>query len=258
MKNKIKKYNIGAVDIRVKKNFKYIKNGSNKIMIIFQSAGRIPKVELGKKISKNKLAKYHSKLNYHRLSENKNYDYLYVIDNYNYSYGFYTIDHQNIVTNMIVIKINEYISNYDEVYTFGTSKGGSAAIIFGNLIKKCDYIYSGVPIINQELYIKKYLPMLEEEILTNKFTRYLLSNLTQDLLRNTKVNTIIFTGENDFQYEILKETHLPNNVKLYIDTTGKKHSEIIFDNLDFIYNCIFADDKKDIFRRKNSELKFPN
>lgn len=252
-KKKLVKY---PIEDRIKDNLKYINNGTNKLMIVFQSAGRIPKEKLGTELSIKELKKYHSRLNYRKLMENKQYDYLYVMDNYNNSYGFYTVSDNYIITDAIVQEINAYLEGYEEVITFGTSKGGSAAIIFGNLIDKCDYIFSGVPILDQEQYIKNYMPVICEELIKTDIASFLLKNMAKELLAKTTIKTIIFTGVNDVQYNVLKSLELPENVQIQLDRTDKKHNEIIYDNIEYIYEYLYYEDKSK--KMQDEYLKFPD
>lgn len=229
---------------KINSNFKLIDNNSNKLMIIFQSAGRVPDELFCQNLSYSDLDKYHNRLNYGKLASDKMYNYLYVKDNYNYAYGYYITDQGMIIIEALKNAINEIIAPYDEVYTFGTSKGGAAAIIYGNLINKCNHIIAGVPIIDQFDYIKNNQPVLLDEVASGKIAENLLKTQVSDTLKNGKVNTLIISGKSDIDYAHLSEDKIGSKVKVLLADDTLKHTPIVLENIDFMYACLYVKDKE--------------
>ena len=142
--------------------YKFIDNGSGILIIMFQSVGQIPKDQfkniLENTVSDEEIEKYHSKYNYMKIvRENPQFDYLFVQDYYSRSYGWYLVDSGKFIFNELNDDLEEFTKKYEYVYAFGSSKGGSGALIYGNLNKYITHTFALVPQIEIAKFVNQTL-----------------------------------------------------------------------------------------------------
>ncbi|HDR7796374.1 TPA: hypothetical protein QCY03_000106 [Bacillus tropicus] len=248
---------------------KLINNNSRKLTIIFQSAGRIPEPILDKillkQISREEVSLYHQRYNWGKIATNKETDYLFLEDYFSDSYGWYMIDSGKD----IIEEFNQQLSNfieqhhYEEVITFGSSKGGTGALLYGLLNPKITTVFSVVPQINSIKYINKHMHKYKSlffpksDISLEKRLDEIFYN--PELYKNdTHKNTTIYfyTGLGDDQFnEILNfQNFLVGKVKsstLIINSTQKKHTPLVVDNVAFIHELLHALETKNKISNKN-------
>lgn len=232
-------------------NYKLVRNSSKKLIIVFQSAGRIPKEVLDRllieDVSSSEVENYHKKYNWFDFTQIKEFDYLFIEDFYNNSYGWYMIDNSNIIIEQINQSLLECISKYeyDDVIAFGSSKGGTAALLYGLINPKINKVFSVVPQINSIKYIHKHMTKYEKLILNNasESTLTQIDNIfyNENIIYNEHskdTNIYIYTGIKDDQfYELIKlnkEVLSKKRTTLIINNSLKKHTKLVTENYEFI------------------------
>lgn len=238
---------------------KFISNNNNKkLIIIFQSAGRIP-MDIFPKIKNNQVTdsevkQYHKKYNW--LKFTKKYigaDFLIIEDYYSKSYGWYMLDQGEFIYEKLNKEISSFLEqrNYRKVIAFGSSKGGTGALLYGMLNKHITHVFAMVPQIKVATYINKYYTEYRDLFFGENFTEQKVTQidslLFSDKVKLNQKNTIfyIYTGINDDQFNdilkysnYLKEITKSNN--LIINISEEKHSPIVTNNTDFVYNLLEA------------------
>ncbi|KMP28798.1 hypothetical protein [Bacillus wiedmannii] len=248
---------------------KLINNNSQKLTIIFQSAGRIPDHILDKillkQTSREEVALYHQKYNWIKIATNKETDYLFLEDFFSDSYGWYMIDSGKDIIEEFNHQLSEFIEqhHYKEVITFGSSKGGTGALLYGLLNPKITTVFSVVPQINSIKYINKYMNKYKSLFFPKPDTS-LEKQLDEifynpELYKNdTHKNTTIYfyTGLGDDQFnEILKfQNFIVEKVKsstIIINSSQKKHTPLVVDNVAFIEDLLHALENNNKISNKN-------
>lgn len=238
-------------------NYELVCNNSKQLIILFQSAGRIPKEVLDKlligEVSTSEINNYHKKYNWFDFTQNEEYDYLFIEDFYNNSYGWYMIDNSNIIIQKINQSLLELINNngYENVIAFGSSKGGTAALLYGLINPKINRVFSVVPQINSIKYIHKHMNKYKNLILRNapESTLKEIDNIFyNDNIINNKhskdTNIYIYTGIKDDQFNELvklnKDVLCKKRVTLIINNSLKKHTKLVTENYEFIKNMLYS------------------
>lgn len=233
--------------------YKLVQNGSDKLVIVFQSAGRLSTEDLDKilenKISEEDVKERHKKYNWMKLSSNKYADFLYIEDYYSKAYGWYMVD--NGVN--IIKKINDEITlfikenNYKEVTTFGSSKGGTAALLYGIINENIKNVFALVPQIEVISYLDKYMKKYKTLLFPKDDKKFEdeLNNIFfyKELYLNFKSNVYIYTGlnDNDFNNVIKLDNYIKKNfrsINTIINISNKKHTPLVVDNTKFIYEML--------------------
>lgn len=235
---------------------KFIDNNSDNLIIVFQSAGRVPleviKSYLQNETTEKEIAEYHKKYNFYNFQKYIGQaDYYYIEDHYSGIYGWYVSDFGKSVIEKIQEEIKKVATkkHYKIVMTFGSSKGGSGAIIHGLVSPYVNKVVALVPQINMTSYLDKHMPFLESLIFrdeTNEINRVTMSNLSNfinfmDI--KTKKTVFLYTGVLDEQFNDLMAflNNLTNKLvstTLIVNTEKKKHSPIVTDNIEFIRELI--------------------
>ena len=235
---------------------KLIDNNSSNLTIIFQSAGRIS-IELFDNILEgkaetNEVKKAHEKYTWFKFSNDVYSDYYYIEDYYSESYGWYMFDKGKSIFNDINKEITELIKKkgYKNVTTYGSSKGGTGALLFGLINPLINNVFSLVPQIHVIKYINKKLPKYkklffpeENQEIENYFEQIFFN---EDLYLEKNIqdtNLFFYTGINDEQVEdllklfhSLEKRNINNNI--IINSSFKKHNDIVMDNVPFIKSAL--------------------
>lgn len=248
---------------------KLINNNSRKLTIIFQSAGRIPEDILDKillkQISREEVASYHQRYNWGKITTSKDTDYLFLEDYFSDSYGWYMVDSGKDIIAEFNQHLSEFIDQhqYEEVITFGSSKGGTGALLYGLLNPKITTVFSVVPQINSIKYINKHMNKYkslffpEPDAAMEKHLDNIFYNPKLYKDNHHKNTTIYFyTGLGDDQFnEILEFQHyLTGKVKsntIIINSSQKKHTPLVVDNVAFIHDLLLALETKQKISNKN-------
>ena len=235
---------------------KYVDNGSDKLIIVFQSAGRVPQEAissyLNNDITDEEIRRYHEKYNWFNWTKKiEEADFYYIEDHYSGIYGWYLSDFGKNIIGTIQEEIKKVVSKkkYQMVISFGSSKGGTGALIHGLLSPYISKVFSLVPQIDINEYVNKHLPMLKPLIYADNresINENIMSDINNfiDPLNITRKKTIFFyTGVSDEQFKETKrfsEKIASDKVSstLIINVEKKKHSPMVMDNVDFIENLL--------------------
>ncbi len=235
---------------------KYIDNGSDKLIIVFQSAGRVPQEAitsyLNQEITDDEIGHYHEKYNWFNWTKKiEEADFYYIEDHYSGIYGWYISDFGKNIINDVQEEIKSVVSKkkYQMVITFGSSKGGTGALIHGLLSPYVGKIFSLVPQINITEYIDKHLSMIKPLIYAenqdniNDSTMNDINNFINPLNITRRKTIFFYTGVSDEQFKETKqfsEKIANGNVSstLIINVEKKKHSPMVMDNVEFIENLL--------------------
>lgn len=235
---------------------KFVDNNAQNLIIVFQSAGRVPgeaiKAYLERKISDQQIAGYHSKYNWFNLSKKEQRaDYYYIEDHYSGIYGWYISDFGKSIVNKIQNEIQGIATakKYKNVVTFGSSKGGSGALVHGILSPYVNRIFALVPQIDVTKFIDIHFPLLKPLIFPNKDDEVNQNNMHNILnfIDFSKVNRrktiFLYTSIFDEQFQELNSLMKAESNKLIsitrmINVERKNHSSAVFDNLSFIYQVL--------------------
>lgn len=232
---------------------KFVNNNAKNLIIVFQSAGRVPanaiKAYLKNEISDQDIEDLHSKYNYFGLSKKElKADYYFIKDHYSGIYGWYISDFGKNIIEDIQREIKKIVmqKNYKVVITFGSSKGGSGALLHGLLSPYVNNIFALVPQINVTRYVSMHLPIIKPLLLPNKINEDNMKDIFNfiDFSKiSRKKHVFLYTGIFDEQFGELNSfaKSLPSDlvsITRLINVERKKHSPIVNDNLDFIYQII--------------------
>lgn len=240
---------------------KYINNNSKEIIIIFQSAGRIPIGDLKKiltnEVTEETIRNHHKRHTWVKFANNNpQFDYIFVEDYYSKCYGWYMIDSGKIIIDDINKNLDEFFmdKSYDKVIAYGSSKGGTAALLYGIINKYITHVFSLVPQIEVSTYFNRYYRAYKKlffgttELEKNENVRkneYILNNFLYDKsndVLNKQTQFIIYTGPNDKQFKQLMTFYNKikdaDNLKIVINMSNDVHDSLVFENLDFIYNIL--------------------
>ncbi|WP_270305995.1 hypothetical protein [Enterococcus faecalis] len=230
----------------------YVDNGSDKLIIVFQSAGRVPtekiKAYLNKNISDQDIKKFHGKYNWYSMAKRMPIaDYYFLEDHYSGIYGWYISDFGKNIISTIQNEIENIVSKkeYKMVIAFGSSKGGTGALIHGLISPYISKIFTLVPQINITRYIEEHLPEIKHLLMpmeSKECNEELMGNIMNylDISKIKRRKTVFFyTGILDEQFA---ETRLFSrkisseliSSTLIMNVERKGHSPMIMDNVEFI------------------------
>lgn len=235
---------------------KLVDNNSSNLTIVFQSAGRISN-DLFDKILNNEasmeeIKKAHEKYTWFNFSKDTYSDYYYIEDFYSKSYGWYMFNEGNNIINEVNESLTELIEskNYITVTAYGSSKGGTAALLFGLINPNIDNVFSLVPQIHVLKYINQKLFKYKELFFpkdNNHLESYFENIFFNAEIYNKKdlsqTNIYFYTGINDEQFEDLLELHnlldeKKCNNNIIINTSLKSHNSIVMDNIPFTKSAL--------------------
>ncbi|MBO1218482.1 hypothetical protein [Mammaliicoccus sciuri] len=236
--------------------YKLVSNNKKDLIIIFQSAGRIPKETFEKilrnDVSKSEVKKLHEKYTWFKFSEYDYVDYLYLEDFYSSSYGWYMFDAGHSIIDELNKELYDFIikNEYKNVTAYGSSKGGTGALIYGIKNKLINNVFSLVPQIHAVDYIDKKLSDYKKLFFPDgdkKTENYFNSIFFNPDMYNEKncenTNIFLYTGVGDEQFnetlefnKYLNNKNINNNI--IINSSLKKHNEIVMDNVPFVRSAL--------------------
>ncbi|AYU54380.1 hypothetical protein [Staphylococcus debuckii] len=233
-----------------------VNNNSKNLTIIFQSAGRISK-DLFERIlngsaSYEEVKSAHEKYTWFKFSNYKYSDYYFVEDYFSQSYGWYMFDGGKSIINEFNEELSRFIKDrgYKNVTTYGSSKGGTAALLYGLINPNINNVFSLVP----QVYTIKYINLKLSKYKRLFFPKdnpeneeYFDKIFFNEEIYSDKVisdtNIYIYTGINDEQFEDLLPLHqlldkkVCNN-NIIINSSMKGHNNIVMDNVPFINSAL--------------------
>lgn len=236
--------------------YDHIKNNSNKLIIIFQSVGQIPAEEFDKilngEVSSEQIKNYHSNYNYMKIAvKNSSFDYLFIKDYYSQCYRWYIVDSGEFIVNKLNEELTEFLCNnkYKYVYAFGSSKGASGALIYGNINKYITHVLALVPQIEIAKFINGAFGRYKDLFFNNKveFERevdnflykiYSIKNIYD------KKKIYLYSGMYDNQVQqILKLYNISikngYEMRLLFNRTDEKHTPLVINHLPLLEDILF-------------------
>ncbi|KGL39087.1 hypothetical protein BMT55_00860 [Listeria newyorkensis] len=235
---------------------RHLKNGSKHLILVFQSVSKkildeIPSV-LDGTADHAKIKKLHERYNWMNFCmDYKESDYLFVQDYFSDSYGWYLFDGGKAIYNELNQELEQFIKKhgYEKVIAFGSSKGGTGALVYGVLNPYITDVFSLVPQVKVSNFIDRYHATekeafyrgnteLEEEVDTFFFDP---KNYQQEAIKNTTFH--LYTGKNDMQFAELmafKDYLQAHNVrvKMIVNSFRKSHSPLVTEHTELVYQTI--------------------
>lgn len=233
-----------------------VDNNSKNLTIIFQSAGRISK-DLFDRIlngsaSYEEVKSAHEKYTWFKFSKYKYSDYYFVEDYFSQSYGWYMFDGGKSIINEFNEELSRFIKDkkYENVTTYGSSKGGTAALLYGLINPNINNVFSLVPQVHAVKYIDLKLSKYKSLFFPNNsiddeeyFDKIFFNDEIYSNKVTTGTNIYIYTGINDEQFDdllplhqLLDEKDCNNNI--IINSSMKGHNNIVMDNVPFINSAL--------------------
>ncbi|MEK5039896.1 hypothetical protein [Sporosarcina sp. FSL K6-3457] len=236
---------------------KLINNNSRNLVIVFQAVGVLSKEDfeeiINNRVTQDEVSIKHQKYSWYKFGNVDYADYFFIEDRFSSSYGWYMIDSGKSVINEFNKELEKFIveNGYNSVTAFGSSKGGSGALLYGLINPRINRVFSLVPQIHPVDYIDKYLGKyrslffpknnLDIELYFNNI--YFNEELYKDGSHlNTKV--YLYTGVGDEQYKPALEFNqflskkLGNDCNIIINTSLKNHNPIVLDNVPFVRSAL--------------------
>lgn len=246
--------------------YKLINNNKKELVVVFQSAGRIT-TDLFEKIINNtaktsEIKEAHEHYSWYKLKENKYVDYLYLEDFYSNSYGWYMFDEGESIIDKLNKQLKDFIMlhGYENVTAFGSSKGGTGALLYGIKNPLINNVFSAVPQIHAVKYIDTYFKRYKELFFPEKSIK--TENYFNNIFYNENIyseesykdtNIYIYTGVGDEQFQealdfniFLSTKNINNNV--IINSSQKRHTPIVMDNIPFIRSALKIIHSRDVLK----------
>ena len=188
--------------------------------------------------------------NYRRSFQNSTYDQLYIKDNWADGVSYYLYENGKNVPEMLVSRFIDFFlinHKYSKVITFGSSKGGSAALYFG-LKHHVDEVYAGAC----QFYVGNYLGVYHEKKHSGYYKKvmadiniakgvHLLNETFRNILKqNTNTKTIVH-----LIYSIEEHTY-PDHIKPLIKELDECHIKHIDQRETFPVHSMIGDVMKKI------------
>ncbi len=244
----------------------WVKNNKRNLIIVFQSIGAMNKAMLADVVETKDYKKYreqHKKYSWWSLTTVVEADYLFIEDYFSGAYGWYMIDQGRCIIDELNEDLTNFLKdkNYQNVISFGSSKGGTGALLYGISNPFINHVVSLVPQIKAITYIQRtlkdyyslFFPSKNEE-LESILNNYFLNRDNYVKEKCGKTNVTLYTGVHDTQFNEINHVSkiLMNQVaksNLLINTGKKKHTALVVDNkrlfVDLLEACIFDNEVKD-------------
>jgi|GEM_PF-3408706 len=171
-------------------------------------------------------------------------DFLYIEDNNSDYYGWYMLDHNYFVNKNYVSFLDNFITknNYipENVFAFGSSKGGFASLLLGVECKSVGNVITVIPQINLIKFFNgmpEYKKYFYEEMLNNDYTNVYAADNILNMIIPSQTKITLFTGVGDSQYSNLMEwieRYKNNNLlkfELIVEEEKISHNDIFKKNI---------------------------
>lgn len=245
------------------KEFEYISNGSDKLIIVctgfFNTDSVSELIKANSYRSKDymdAMQKYWNIFNYYQMKTNTDFDFLYLKDKFNDFVGYMFIDGENYILDDYAMELDQFITQFkyerENVTICGSSKGGFTSRLLGY---KCDNIQNivvGIPHLDlsaydNEKHSKEAVDLLYQVLWSTEKKRTIteqIESYSRNVVDETK-NEVIITGLTDFFIKQFNEFNNQHS-KLYIYEEEAGHSEIITSNLQLFLNIIYSVAKQEV------------
>lgn len=233
---------------------KHIQNGNKTLIIVFQNAAKplndaIPAI-YADMMAQHEVAKLHARYTWMKFATNfPEADYLFIQDHFSKCYGWYFIDGGKFVHEALNQELTSLIQKYqyEKVIAFGSSKGGTGALLYGLINPLITHVFSLVP----QIYVADYLQVLcpnEKHLFLGSdphFSEQVNQFFFKEAITNRKSKAAIYlyTGTNDIQYvplvkyhQFLKEHGVDSH--LVVNDAEDRHTQLVNQYTAFIYNVL--------------------
>ncbi|MBC1358510.1 hypothetical protein HCA63_05705 [Listeria booriae] len=233
---------------------KHLINGSKTLVIVFQNAAKplndaIPDIYSGK-VTQEEVAEMHERYTWMKFAERvPKADYFFVKDHFSSVYGWYFMDHGTFIHEAFNEALTTFIKQhgYKRVIAFGSSKGGTGALLYGVMNPLITDVLSLIPQIHVGRFINRLCP--DEKALfygnTPGFEKQVDEFLFADKLyagyKNTKL--YLYSGIFDIQFEALLryQTFLTKKgiaSELLLNRSDERHTRLVNQYTTFIYGAL--------------------
>lgn len=229
----------------------HLQNGSDILVLVFQNAAKplndaIHGVFLNE-INQEQIAEMHERYTWMKFSKRvQTVDYLFIKDHFSSVYGWYFVDHGKMIHEKLNQELTEFIQKhgYKKVIAFGSSKGGTGALLYGLLNPYITDVFSLVPQIYVADFINTLCPkekslfFAEDERFENQVNQIFYSPSIYQA--NLKCNLNFYTGLNDIQFDALVQYRFflqEQGVKsqLFINRSEERHTRLVNQYTPFIF-----------------------
>lgn len=242
---------------------KYFQNGSRTLVLVFQNAAKhlnnaIPQIYSGE-INQNEVAEMHNHYTWIKFAERViRADYLFVKDHFSSVYGWYFIDGGKMIYEQMNVELSNFIQkhDYERVIAFGSSKGGTGALIYGLTNPYVTNVFSLVPQIHVSSFINNLCPK-EKSIFFGKdiyFEEQVNQFFYNPLLYTHKHTSkiLFYTGIKDIQFkeliqyrDFLYAKGIAN--EMILNRTNERHTRLVNQFTPFIFSVLEGIIDNDIY-----------
>ncbi len=247
---------------------KHFQNGSDTLVIVFQNAGKplndaIPAI-FKQEVDQKQVALMHERYTWIKFAERvKAADYLFVKDHFSKVYGWYLIDSGKFIHEKFNMELTQFIQKYryKKVIAFGSSKGGTGALLYGLMNPLITDVFSLVPQIHVADYInilcpaEKSLFFAENAIFEERVNEVFYSAPLYDKRSSTRI--CFYTGLEDIQFSaLLTYRHFlqEKGIKsqLFLNRGNERHTRLVNQYTPFIFG-VLEDLIRDETKRTNEQ-----
>ncbi|MBC2675833.1 hypothetical protein [Listeria booriae] len=230
---------------------KHLLNGSDTLVIVFQNAAKplndaIPDIYRGN-VTQKEVAEMHERYTWMKFAQRvTKADYFFVKDHFSSVYGWYFIDNGKFIHEQFNEELTAFIQQhgYKRVIAFGSSKGGTGAIIYGIMNPLITDVFSLIPQIHVARFINKLCPNEKSLFFGKKkhFEKQVEDFLFADELyvnyKETKL--YLYTGLQDIQFQallnyrkFLEEKGITS--ELFLNRGDERHTRLVNQYTPFIF-----------------------
>lgn len=245
---------------------KHLKNGSRTLVLVFQNAAKplneaIPKI-FKKEINQEQVAQMHEHYTWIKFAERvTEADYLFIKDHFSSVYGWYFINSGQMFYKQFNDELTQFIQKheYQKVIAFGSSKGGTGALLYGLINPHITDVLSLVPQIQVADFINALCPNEKslffsgDEIFEKQVNQLFYSSALYRKKNNCRIS--FYTGISDIQFtqlihyrQFLKEQGISTN--LYLNRGNEKHTRLVNQYTPYIHGAL-----EDLIRNEQKRTK---
>ncbi|MBC1458644.1 hypothetical protein [Listeria newyorkensis] len=233
---------------------KHMINGNDTLVLVFQNAAKplndaIPGIYSGK-VTQQEVAEMHERYTWMKFAQRvPQADYFFIKDHFSSVYGWYLIDGGKMIHERFNEELTAFIKKhgYKRVIAFGSSKGGTGALLYGAMNPLITDVFSLIPQIHVATFINKLCPNEKrlffgtDKKFEKKVDRILF---TDALYENYKKKKLYFyTGTMDIQFqalvkyrEFLSEKGIDS--ELFLNRSDERHTRLVNQYTPFIFGVL--------------------
>ncbi|EMG28715.1 hypothetical protein X560_2714 [Listeria fleischmannii 1991] len=244
---------------------KHFKNGSDTLVIVFQNAAKplndaIPAI-YNHEIKETQVSAMHNRYTWIKFAERVNYvDYFFIQDYFSSVYGWYFIDAGKLIYEELNEELSQFIqtNRYKKVIAFGSSKGGTGALLYGLINPFITDVFSLVPQIRVADYINTLCPNEKSLFFAdNAHFEQQVNNLffsPQMYTQKPSSRISFYTGLYDIQFTDLLEyrTFLREQdiqSKIFVNRGNERHTRLVNQYTPFIFSVL-----EDLIREEKRQM----